>query len=536
MPIGISTSRRCEASAACLVTSGQQFVFRYHSRTTTLPQKRLHPAEAATLARQGLSIATVYQDRARQLEDFGDARGEQDAMSALVFAGQVGQPAGSAVYFAVDVDFSAAEINQAVIPYFNAIDRVFRQAGGGTAQLKIGVYGSGLTCRLVGALGFVSYRWLAEATGWRESAAYQGWTVKQRVNTGQQLCDLGSDFEPCEAKDDFGQFQPVGFAVQAGQGELRQVVADGGNLRHCPSTQFNTPITLLPGGQPVRVLGPSAPGWTRVRTSLGGSDVIGHLANSRLAPATVVPAAPSGSPAVAAPLPPAPPASGPAIPPASLAENRASANRQSTDGRAYPLGETPRKTRDAAASAATRVSQLTDIVAWLDAPNSPRYQPALGATYCNVYAADFCYLASAYLPRVWWTNSALIQIAQGAAVPVLYADTVREMRADDLFAWLCDMGPRFGWTRVFDATALQNAANAGGIGLICADRKAAGRAGHISVVVPEVDGHQAVRDADGHVVQPLQSQAGARNYRYGSAGPSWWMSDDFIDRGFFIHA
>lgn len=533
MPIGISTSRRCEGSATCLAASGQQFVFRYHSRTTALPQKRLHPAEAAALARAGLSIATVYQDRARQLDDFGDARGQQDAMSALVFAGQVGQPAGSAIYFAVDVDFSAAEIKQVVIPYFRAVDRVFREAGGGTAQLKIGVYGSGLTCRLVGELGFVAYRWLAEATGWRESAAYQDWTVKQRVNTGQQLCDLGSDFEPCEAKDDFGQFQPVGFAIQAGQGELRQVVADGGNLRHCPTTKFNTPITLLPGGHPVRVLGTSAPGWTRVRTSLGGSDVIGHLANSRLAPA----AAPAPAATPAAPPPPvAAPPSGPSIPPASLAENKASSQRQSTDGRAYPLGEMPRKTRNPSAPAADRVSQLTDIVAWLDSPNSKRYQPALGATYCNVYAADFCYLAAAYLPRVWWTNSALIQIAQGASVPVRYADTVREMRADDLFAWLCDMGPRFGWTRVFDATALQNAANAGGIGLICADRKAEGRAGHISVVVPEVDGQRAVRDADGHVVQPLQSQAGARNFRYGSAGPSWWMSSDFIDRGFFIHA
>jgi hypothetical protein len=488
----------------------------------------LHPAEAALLARGGLSIATVYQDRARKLEDFGAARGEEDGKSALVYAGQVGQPAGSAVYFAVDTDFSAAEINQAVIPYFRAVDKVFREAGGGTSNLKIGVYGSGLTCRLVGALGFVSYTWLAEATGWRESKTYQDWTVKQTLNTGEQLCDLGNAFEHCDAKDVFGQFKPVGFDVLAGQGAVRQVIAEGGNIRHCPTTQFNEPIALLPGGQSVHILGPSAPGWQRVRTNLGGSDVIGHVADSRLA---ILPAgATAPAPSVA---PPSVPAG--SIPIASLTENKPSATRTSTDGRAFPIGESPRKTRSLASPPADRVRELTEIGDWLASPTSKRYQPTADATYCNVYAADYCYLASAYLPRVWWTNSALMKIAQGATVPVLYGDTVREMRADDLFAWLCDMGPAFGWTRVFDASALQKAANEGGIGIICADRRAPGRSGHITVVVPEVAGHAATRDVDGHVVQPLQSQAGARNFRYGSAGPSWWMSDDFIDRGFFIH-
>jgi len=223
------------------------------------------------------------------------------------------------------------------------------------------------------------------------------------------------------------------------------------------------------------------------------------------------------------------------IPIASLAENKPTSARGSTDGRAYPIGESPRKTRDPSAPPADRVRQLTEIGDWLGSPTSKRYQPTAEATYCNVYAADYCYLASAYLPRVWWTNSALVKIAQGITVPVLYGDTVREMRADDLFAWLCDMGPMFGWTRVFDASALQKAANGGGLGVICADRRTPGRSGHITVVVPEVDGHTATRDVDGNVVQPLQSQAGARNFRYGSAGPSWWLSDDFIDRGFFIH-
>ena len=99
------------------------------------------------------------------------------------------------VYFAVDGDFSHAEVTSAVVPYFTAVQRVFAEAGKGTPYLTIGVYGSGLTCRLVGQLPFVAHRWLAESTGWRESKTFDGWQVKQHLNTGQALCALGTAFE-----------------------------------------------------------------------------------------------------------------------------------------------------------------------------------------------------------------------------------------------------------------------------------------------------------------------------------------------------
>ncbi len=519
---GLSTNRRCELSAACLVAAGQRFVIRYHSARTTQSEKRLHPREAAELARSELFIASVYQDRARKLEDFGAARGAEDAAAALIYAGQVGQPAGSAVYFAVDEDFSAAQIQAAVVPYFRAIARVFAEAGKGTPYLTIGVYGSGLTCRLIGALSFVGFTWLAEATGWRESKIYTAWQVRQHRNTGQTLCSLGLDFQRCEAQDAFGQWQPVGGLLANGQGEQRHIKAEGGNLRLMPSTLFNTPVTMLPQGQSLRVLGTSAPGWLRVRLSMGGGELIGHVAASRLEGAALPP--------TPAPTPP------PALPAASLRENQPAATRAATNGRAYPIGEASRPTRHPGADATTRVAQLQAIADWLAVQTSARYQPTPNATFCNIYATDYGYLAGAYLPRVWWTAPALVQIGQGQTPAVLYDVSVREMRADDLFAWLVDAGPSFGWSRVFDASALQAAANAGGVGIICADREAAGRSGHITVVVPEDATHRAERDADGNVTQPLQSQAGARNFRFGSAGKSWWLGAQFRDRGFFVHA
>lgn len=539
MSTGISTNRNCESSATALKAAGLDFVFRYHSLRTKMPQKRLSPLEAATLARAGLQLATVYQDNARLETDFGAARGREDAIAALTYAGQVGQPPGSAVYFAVDVDFSLKQLAAVVKPYFDAVVRTFADAGNGTPYLRVGVYGSGLTCRLVRQhVPGVSLTWLAEATAWRESSVYDGWNVRQRVNTGKALGPLGTAYEDCDGRDDFGQFQPVGFALTAGQGTPMRVVAGGGNIRWLPTTAFGDPIALLPPGQVVNVLGASAPGWVRVRGA-DGANVIGHMALSRLAamgvPVPAPAAAPSPSPLPAPAPPPAPAPALPALPPARMRENNPKATRQSTTAYPFPIGEAGRPTRDPAAPAAQRVQQLRALADWLDVERSARYLPGGGKTFCNIYAADYLYLAGVYLPRVWWTGPALLRFGQGQAVDVVYGDTVSEILADQLLEWLLRFGPGFGWRRVFDASALQAAANAGGVGVICADAAVVGRHGHITVVVPEDATHSAVRDADGHVLQPLQSQAGSRNFRYGSAGPSWWQSTHYRDRGFFVH-
>ncbi|MBC7994430.1 MAG: DUF1906 domain-containing protein [Rhizobacter sp.] len=518
---GLSTNRHCHGFADCLVREGKAFVFRYHSRTTLQPEKRISPKEAADLARAGLQVATVYQDNARKLSDFGFDRGRLDGASAQTFASQIGQPPGSAVYFAVDTDFSAAEIQQVVLPYFRGVKAGMDEAGGGTSPLKIGVYGSGLTCRLVrDTHALARFAWLAEATGWRESSTYTQWDVRQHVNRGQALCGLGAAWERCEARGEFGQFRPIGFDVVAGQGELKRVTATQLNLRHGPSAASNPPITTLPEGQLVRVLGEAAPPWVRVRVTLSGGDVVGYVSGKHLA-------------AVAAP-PVAPPRA-PAVPAVHYRENDAASRRSSIGKRAQPLGEPGRPSRDAAASPAARATQLVQIVNWLAADTSTRYQRDPNATYCNVYATDYCYLSGVYLPRTWWNESALMQMARGQPVAPAYGSTLREMRADDLHRWLIEFGESFGWRRVFDLSALQNAANQGGIGLICADREENGKPGHITAVVPESSALKAKRDADGNVTLPLQSQAGAVNFRFSTVGKAWWESTLFQSHVFFVH-
>lgn len=525
MPLnGLSTNRHCGPSAACLRDAGQSFVVRYYSRTTQQPEKHLTPGEAATLAAAGLDIVTVYQDRAREPEDFGRARGEQDGMSAFLYAAETGQPVGSAIYFAVDVDFSEAQLRALVLPYFAGVKAAFERAAPNAPSYRIGVYGSGLTCRLLKAeLYYVEFTWLAESTGWAESKDYAGWTIKQFLNAGETRCALGDNWERCQSQAAYGQFKPIGMGKEGAAPRSMMVTALSLNLRAAPTTLGNEPLLALPQGALVDVLGTSTPGWVRVRSSSANHDLYGYVARRYLGEPTA-----EAHVLAALEVPP--------VPPAHLSRSNPNATRASATGRAYALYEARMPSLRADGAAAEKCADLAAIADWLQVESSARYRRGdPGPTCCNIYAADYCYLAGAYLPRVWWTAKALAAIVAGNTPPVAYDQTVREMRADDLYQWLNDFGAQFGWRRVVGASALQEAANCGGIGLVCADRDEQDQPGHITVVVPEDGIHLATHDERGGVLQPLQSQAGGDNYRYGSAGENWWLGKQFRAHGFFVH-
>jgi len=204
----------------------------------------------------------------------------------------------------------------------------------------------------------------------------------------------------------------------------------------------------------------------------------------------------------------------------------------------WSLNEPGQPTRDAE-TAAGRCEQLATIIDWLavDSRAHKRYQPTGGGTtFCNIYAHDYCFLADVYLPRVWWTPSAIEQLARNQTVEPLYEKTIDEQRANDLFRWLRDFGPRFGWRSTGTLTKLQEAANLGGVGMIVARRKMDGKSGHIVAIVPETDQYKARRNSDCSVVAPVQSQAGVTNFRYCVTTNQWWTGDQFADSAFWIHA
>ena len=289
-------------------------------------------------------------------------------------------------------------------------------------------------------------------------------------------------------------------------------------------------IGHLPDGHIVRVLSNAAKnGFVEVETSLLGALLHGYASKKFLEPTDaaasiplVTPQAPNPTTGITAVY---------ASPkPGVIVKRRGIAN-------ALSLNEPNQPGRGGATAEALR-QEMAAIVEWLDTENPAylRYQPRDGLTFCNIYAHDFCHLAGVYLPRVWWTSKALVELAKGNPVEPRLGATISEVVANELFAWLRDFGPTFGWRSTGTLTKLQTEVDQGAVGVIVARCKESNRPGHITVVVPETADWSAKRNTAGEVVAPLQSQAGATNFRFCTGKTDWWRGEQFAEFSFWLHA
>lgn len=323
-------------------------------------------------------------------------------------------------------------------------------------------------------------------------------------------------------------FKSVAAPVMS-QAPTHQVTANRLNLRSRPQVSASTRIASLSQGTEVVVLGDaSKQGWVSIEVELHGQLVQGVVA-SRYLQKISVRSIPPVARARAMRVTP--------LPVSHLKENRKDITRIRDGGRAYPLGEKPRPNR-VADSSDKKVKKVLKIINYLDsqATSHLRYKPKSATTYCNIYAYDYCYLAGVYLPRVWWMDKAIQQLRNGQATDVIYGKTVRELNANMLHDWFEDYGIEFGWERVLDLDLLQAHADNGEVCIIVAQRTDLNRSGHITAVVPQHDTFQAARKANGEISRPVESQAGAKNYRFVVNRSAWWSRDKFRSFGFWKHA
>lgn len=319
------------------------------------------------------------------------------------------------------------------------------------------------------------------------------------------------------------------------EGPRMRVDTKEGMLRVRRAPEISAPpqanvIGHLPDGHPVRaVTGASKNGFIEVETSFKGALLRGFVSRKFVVPSDEDTDIPIVVPAVN------PPAGG--VVSVWMPRKAGTVTRRRDMANAHSLNEANQPGRVGGTAEQLR-QELAAIGNWLavDNPAHLRYQPRNGLTFCNIYAHDFCLLANAYLPRVWWTSKALSKLEKGESVTPLIGDTIAEKRANDLFRWLRDFGPEFGWRQTGSPTKLQTEVNQGALGLIVARRKEDGRSGHIVVVVPETADEQARRSATGEVISPLQSQAGATNFRYGRGKTNWWNGEEFAESAFWLHS
>jgi len=285
------------------------------------------------------------------------------------------------------------------------------------------------------------------------------------------------------------------------------------NVRSTPAIQPTNIVGTLSHGERAERIGDSGTDWLKVRTEA----LEGFVA------AKYLDLADGGG----LPLPDTA-----VVPPEVHFPSHPSSKLASNEMRHCPLGELTVHPRQPGQALENRAAELHKIAADLMVTKSRRYAPDK-YTYCNIYAYDFLYLSGVYLPRVWWTSKALVAMAGGQALGVVYDKTVREMTANELHDWLGEWGGKYGWTRLASADALQSRVNSGGIGAVTAQRVDLGTPGHITVVVPETAERRALR-AGGAVIAPLQCQAGRINREF--FGTAWWESKSLYRAfGFWAH-
>lgn len=218
MSRGISTSRNISPLAPCLSQAGIAFACRYYSYTTNFAEKRLTHAEAQALLVQGIKLVTIYEDGPTDDTYFSTERGQRDGTHAHQFAVALGQPPDTAIYFAVDYDAPDKDLTL-IAQYFAGVCHGLSVAGGGVARYAIGVYGSGLVCRLIKETRqLAAYAWLAESTGWAGHGNYAVPDLRQ-VIAGAALCGLAGGpkggYEDNFADGDYGAFSTLQTGVTA---------------------------------------------------------------------------------------------------------------------------------------------------------------------------------------------------------------------------------------------------------------------------------------------------------------------------------
>ncbi|MFZ4699998.1 MAG: DUF2272 domain-containing protein [Candidatus Methylumidiphilus sp.] len=217
MSRGISTNQDISAICHCLQSKGIKFVCRYYSFTTHQTHKRLTLPEANAILAEGMQIVTVYEDGPTNPAYFSKTRGESDGKHAHDSALALGQPSGSAIYFAVDYDASKTDTLSVITEYFEGVQRGLATANGGAALYDVGVYGSGRVCSHIKEIkSLAKYSWLAESHGWAGHAAYPNPDIRQEIAT-TALCGLaagvGGGYEDNFVSNNFGAFSSLGAAT-----------------------------------------------------------------------------------------------------------------------------------------------------------------------------------------------------------------------------------------------------------------------------------------------------------------------------------
>ncbi|KAF9142795.1 hypothetical protein BGX30_002163 [Mortierella sp. GBA39] len=168
---GIDCSTRVTAAAAKkFKADGVSFIGRY---VTPNSWKSLCKEEADTIIAAGLQILSVFERTADRTKG-GSANGKEDGKRAYAHVRSIGQPIGTAIYFAVDYDAPASQHDN--------IEAYLRAAAKEIPGYKIGVYGSFSVIEAMAIRGAASYFW--------QTLAWSRGLLSAKANVYQKQIDV----------------------------------------------------------------------------------------------------------------------------------------------------------------------------------------------------------------------------------------------------------------------------------------------------------------------------------------------------------
>lgn len=137
------------AQAKTLAVAGYSFAARYLV-PPSYAWKRMTADEAKLISAAGMQIVSVYETTANRAANGADA-GRNDGAAAYAEALAIGQPKGTAIYFAVDYDAQPKD--------YDGIEAYLRAAAKQLTGYEVGVYGSYAVVEEMARRGACTHFW-----------------------------------------------------------------------------------------------------------------------------------------------------------------------------------------------------------------------------------------------------------------------------------------------------------------------------------------------------------------------------------------
>ncbi|CAM2749534.1 glycoside hydrolase domain-containing protein [Fructilactobacillus fructivorans] len=184
--------------------------------------KNLTDDELKRITDGGLKVFPIYQDNDGSQEYFNYGQGCADAGIANATAQRLGFPKSTIIYFAVDTDIQAGDIDSTVIPYMEGVKKAL-----GGSNYQLGIYGTRNVCAQTLSKGLAKAAFVSDmSTGYSGNLGYQmpkDWAIDQFVE--YSLGDIAIDQDASSGRDNgTNEIKPTGIGEMSAKDALKNIV------------------------------------------------------------------------------------------------------------------------------------------------------------------------------------------------------------------------------------------------------------------------------------------------------------------------